>query len=128
MRRASGRAAATNSRRRHHRAAVEGAVRDDELCDEIMRVFGDNYRVYGARKVWRQLLREDVPVPRCTIERLMRRLGLQGARRGKIAARPRPTRPSPASATTPTRRPTTNGCTEKTPTGRHPGFRHKAQV
>lgn len=79
----------------HYRAAVEGAVRDDELCDEIIRLFGDNYRVYGARKVWRQLLREDVPVPRCTIERLMRRLGLQGARRGKIAARPRPTRPKP---------------------------------
>jgi putative transposase len=47
-------------------------------------VFNDNYRVYGARKVWRQLLREGEPVARCTIERLMRRLGLHGARRGRI--------------------------------------------
>jgi len=54
------------------------------LCARIQQVYDGNYRVYGARKVWRQLLREDTPVARCTIERLMRRLGLQGARRGKV--------------------------------------------
>lgn len=66
-----------------HRPPSARAVRDDELCEKIMKVFNDNYRVYGARKVWRQLLREQVPVARCTIERLMRRLGIHGARRGK---------------------------------------------
>lgn len=60
------------------------AIRDEKLCERIQQVFDDNYRVYGARKVWRALLRQDVPVARCTIERLMRRLGLQGARRGKV--------------------------------------------
>jgi transposase InsO family protein len=49
----------------------------------VQRVFDANLRVYGADKVWRQLLREGVSVARCTVERLMRRLGLQGARRGK---------------------------------------------
>ncbi len=42
-----------------------------------------NFRVYGARKLWRQLRRENVAVARCTIERLMRRLGLQGVVRGR---------------------------------------------
>jgi putative transposase len=66
------------------RPASARTVRDDELCARIQAVYDGNYRVYGARKVWRQLLREDVAVARCTVERLMRRLGLQGARRGKI--------------------------------------------
>jgi putative transposase len=39
-------------------------------------------RVYGAYKVWRQLKREDIEVARCTTERLMRALGLEGVRRG----------------------------------------------
>jgi putative transposase len=39
--------------------------------------------VYGARKVWRQLNREEIEVARCTVERLMKRLGLEGARRGR---------------------------------------------
>ncbi len=59
------------------------AQRDARLLPEVQRVFDANLRVYGADKVWRQLLREDVTVARCTVERLMRRLGLQGARRGK---------------------------------------------
>ena len=42
-----------------------------------------NFQVYGAHKVWKQLNREDVEVARCTVERLMKRLGLKGARRGK---------------------------------------------
>lgn len=51
---------------------------------EIQRVWHANFQVYGADKVWRQLNREEVPVARCTVERLMKRLGLEGARRGKV--------------------------------------------
>ena len=57
--------------------------RDAELVGEIERVHKANFRVYGARKVWRQLGRENVTVARCTIERLMRRMGLQGVVRGR---------------------------------------------
>lgn len=53
------------------------------LVVEIERVHAENYGVYGARKVWTQLNREDVPVARCTVERLMRARGLVGVRRGK---------------------------------------------
>jgi putative transposase len=59
-------------------------VRDEQLKREIARVWGENFRVYGADKIWTQLNREGVPVARCTVERLMRSLGLQGARRGKV--------------------------------------------
>jgi transposase InsO family protein len=59
------------------------AKRDDELRVEVRRVFDDNFAVYGAEKVWRQLLREDVAVARCTVERLMRQEGLRGAIRGR---------------------------------------------
>ena len=51
--------------------------------EEIKRVFETNYSVYGARKVWRQLRREGQDMARCTVERLMRDLGLAGAIRGK---------------------------------------------
>jgi transposase InsO family protein len=61
----------------------ERSKRDDELRVEIQRVWIENFSVYGARKVWRQLRREDVDVARCTVERLMRALGLQGAVRGR---------------------------------------------
>jgi putative transposase len=57
--------------------------RDDELRPEIERVFDENYKVYGVRKVWRQMRREGFDVARCTVARLMRDLGLQGAIRGK---------------------------------------------
>jgi putative transposase len=57
--------------------------RDESLRDEIRRVWEENFKVYGARKVWRQLAREGHHVARCTIERLMRQMGLQGAIRGK---------------------------------------------
>lgn len=57
--------------------------RDAELSGSIHRVWEDNFRVYGARKVWRQLHREGIPVARCTIERLMRRDGLCGVVRGR---------------------------------------------
>jgi transposase InsO family protein len=57
--------------------------RDMGLSVDIQRVFDENFQVYGARKVWRQLSREDIFVARCTVERLMKRLGLQGAVRGR---------------------------------------------
>ncbi|HSM40195.1 MAG TPA: IS3 family transposase, partial [Afifellaceae bacterium] len=59
------------------------AKRDQGLRPEIARVFAENFEVYGARKVWRQLNRESIPVARCTVERLMAGLGLQGVIRGK---------------------------------------------
>ena len=57
--------------------------RDVELRAKIRRVWEENYGVYGARKVWRQLGREGVGVARCTVERLMRQDGLKGVVRGK---------------------------------------------
>ena len=59
------------------------AQRDEELRGEIERVWEANFRVYGVRKVWRQLNREGVPVARCTVARLMGELGLRGAVRGR---------------------------------------------
>jgi len=56
---------------------------DMALKPEIARVFAEHFEVYGARKVWRQMLREGFTVARCTVERLMRDMGLQGAVRGK---------------------------------------------
>jgi len=58
-------------------------VRDRELCVEIERVWKENRSVYGARKVWLQLKREGFAVARCTVERLMARMGLRGAVRGR---------------------------------------------
>jgi len=57
--------------------------RDDVLSREIERVWNENFQVYGVRKVWRQLRREGFDVPRCTLQRLMKRLGLRGVIRGK---------------------------------------------
>ena len=57
--------------------------RDQQLKPEVQRVWSENLRVYGARKVWLQLNRESVRVARCTVARLMRELGLRGVRRGK---------------------------------------------
>lgn len=50
---------------------------------DIYRVWDQNFQVYGARKIWRQMHRENKPIARCTVERLMRRLGIEGVRRGK---------------------------------------------
>ncbi len=66
-----------------NRAPSTRTVRDTELKTQISRVHTDNFSVYGVRKVWRQLHREGIPVARCTVARLMRDLGLEGARRGK---------------------------------------------
>jgi len=60
----------------------ERVKRDDALKADITRVWEDNFRVYGARKIWRQLNRERIKVARCTVERLMQRLEIQGVRRG----------------------------------------------
>lgn len=57
--------------------------RDEALCVDIQRVWEENFRVYGARKVWKQLCREGHGTARCTVERLMRRMGLRGVMRGK---------------------------------------------
>ena len=59
------------------------AWRDDALCQEIRRVWDENKQVYGVRKVWKQLRREGFRIARCTVERLMRRLGLRGVIRGR---------------------------------------------
>ncbi len=61
------------------------ARRDAELVPQIERVWRANMQVYGADKVWRQLAREGAAVARCTVERLMRREGLRGVMRGKVA-------------------------------------------
>jgi transposase InsO family protein len=57
--------------------------RDAQLRPEVYRVWDKNFRVYGARKVWRQMNREGIAVARCTVERLMRGLGIQGVVRGR---------------------------------------------
>ena len=71
------------ARRRDPARASARARRDGGLRLEIARVHAENFGVYGARKVWRQLRREGVAVARCTVERLMRAMGLQGAVRSK---------------------------------------------
>src|SRR5215211_3480670 len=80
------------------RPAAARAVRDAKLKGEIARVHAEQFGVYGARKVWRQLHREGICVARCTVERLMGELGLQGVRRGKPrrTTTPDATAPRPA--------------------------------
>ena len=70
--------------RRRESAPSPARRRDAELCEHIARVHAENFGVYGARKVWLQLNREGITVARCTVERLMKVLGLQGVRRGKV--------------------------------------------
>jgi putative transposase len=77
------------------RRLCQRQVRDQALKLQIRRVHADNYGVYGARKVWRQLHREGVPVARCTVERLMREMGLAGRTRG---AKRRTTIPAESTA------------------------------
>ena len=60
------------------------ARRDESLIPQIERIWQVNLQVYGADKVWKQMNREGVEVARCTVERLMRRLGLRGVIRGKV--------------------------------------------
>jgi len=71
------------ARQRNPELRSARANRDERLMPHIERVWQANLQVYGADKVWRQMNREGIVVARCTVERLMRDLGLQGARRGK---------------------------------------------
>lgn len=80
------------------RPPSDRALRDEYLTEQVHRVYDDNFCVYGAVKVWKQLHREGIPVARCTVERRMRQEGLQGVRRGR---RHRTTRPNPAAAPPP---------------------------
>ena len=74
---------------RHHAQQLDPttraarARRDEELRIEIRRVWDANHQVYGPRKVWRQMIREKIQVARCTVRRLMRAMGLEGAMRGR---------------------------------------------
>ena len=71
------------ARQRHPQLRSQRAQRDEVLMADIQRVWHANWQVYGADKVWLQMNREGIAVARCTVERLMRAMGLQGARRGK---------------------------------------------
>jgi putative transposase len=59
------------------------ARQDMALTPEIARIFAENFEVYGVRNVWRQMVRERFDVARCTVERLMRGMGLASVIRGK---------------------------------------------
>ena len=72
------------ARQRNPQLRCPRAQRDDSLVPHIERVWQANMRVYGADKVWKQMNREGLSIARCTVERLMKRLGLQGVRRGKV--------------------------------------------
>ena len=59
------------------------ARRDDALRAQIERVHAASFGLYGSRKIWHQMRREGIKVAKCTVERLMRTMGLAGIRRGK---------------------------------------------
>jgi putative transposase len=80
------------------RPASARALRDQELKAEIGRVHAEHFGVYGARKVWRQLHREQIAVARCTVERLMGELHLEGVRRGKARRTTTPDQGAPRPA------------------------------
>ena len=61
----------------------EREKRDERLCGEIERVWGENFKVYGVVKVWKELRRQGIVAARCTVERLMKKLCLCGAVRGR---------------------------------------------
>ena len=63
--------------------ASDRAKRDTQLRPEMKRVWEDNLSVYGARKLWHAMKREKFDIARCTVERLMRDIGIEGVRRGK---------------------------------------------
>jgi len=74
----------THVAKRRDPAKLSARARQDAaLKIEVRRVFEENFRVYGVRKIWRQLKREGFDVARCTVSRLMRDMGLQGVIRGK---------------------------------------------
>ena len=73
------------------------AQRDAALRVEVRRVYEENFRVYGVRKVWRQLGREGIAVARCTVARLMRQMGVQGVARGKAIRTTAPDKAAPCA-------------------------------
>ena len=72
------------ARQRNPALRCQRDQRDGVLTPQIERVWQANMRVYGADKIWKQMRREGLSIARCTVERLMKRLGLQGVRRGKV--------------------------------------------
>jgi transposase InsO family protein len=70
------------ARQRDPERAPERVKRDLRLKMDVRRVWDENFRVYGVRKIWRQMKREGIEVARCTVERLMKALEIQGVRRG----------------------------------------------
>jgi putative transposase len=74
---------AHDARRRRPEKAPPRIQRDEALKPHILRVFSENFQVYGVRKVWRQLLREGFDIARCTVSRLMKAMGIKGVIRGK---------------------------------------------
>ncbi|GAB2836495.1 hypothetical protein GCM10022221_39550 [Actinocorallia aurea] len=84
----------------HQRQAAPCArtLRDGELKALIKEIYDDNYQVYGARKIWRELHRQGHQVARCTVERLMREIGISGVVRGKKVVT---TIPDPSAARAP---------------------------
>jgi putative transposase len=65
------------------RPASSRAIRDERVKAEITQVWRDNFEVYGAEKAWLELNRQGITVARCTVQRLMRELGIAGAQRGR---------------------------------------------
>jgi putative transposase len=80
------------ARQRDPSLRSERAKRDEQLSERVLNVWRINHSVYGADKVWQQMRRERTEVARCTVERLMKQLGVEGVRRGKTQ---RTTRPDP---------------------------------
>jgi len=83
------------ARRARPETAPPRVKRDAQLKPEIRRVFEENFKVYGVRKVWRQLLRDGHDVARCTVARLMGNMGLEGVIRGKKVRTTVPDRKAP---------------------------------
>jgi putative transposase len=85
------------ARQRDPSLRSERTKRDERLSEQVSHLWRVNHSVYGADKVWQQMKREHIEIARCTVERLMRRLGIQGVRRGKSqrTTRPDPKQPCP---------------------------------
>ena len=85
------------ARQRDPSLRSERAKRDEQISAQVSHLWRVNHSVYGADKLWQQMRRERIEVARCTVERLMQRLGIQGVRRGKTqrTTRPDPKQPCP---------------------------------
>ncbi|SFK76095.1 HTH-like domain-containing protein [Nitrosomonas aestuarii] len=71
------------ARERDPERLVDRIKRDKALEYDIQRVWENNFKAYGANKIWRQLLREGICVARCTVERLMKKLGIKASGAGR---------------------------------------------